>query len=179
MELKFDKKIFNNGYAWIYTVVKNILAVGFLLFVVTIGTAFIPGLSGVSWGLPTSMGMILGMIEMIGAFGFPIVAIARVAKRRGIEEGTLTLSSDRILYSRLIDRSATAVGVRLVTHMYEIDRSTIKKIERNRRFVVIHGKAKKIINRNNKQDVETVSVVKIPVAFEGMERFDGDEYRIR
>ncbi len=163
IELKFDKHIFNKGYAIIYTILQWVFVFGFVFFVSVLC------LPANTFTIPDSIMPIVCAYLMSAVAGFPVVTLLKKGYRRLISQSKLAYDSNAIHYDKLADKLWTAVGGVEEHHLYSIER--VDSISKSRFYYVVKGEIKKVVVNNGRQlEKKNVSSVKIPNAFANMER---------
>ncbi len=162
-ELKFDKKVFNSGYAFVYSIMQCVFLIGFLFIVIVLclpaNTFTIP--DGV---LPLACGYLIASIA-----GFPIITLLKRERRKLVIGGKVAFNRESFIYDRLADKSWTLVGDVEEHHIYKIEK--IDSIKKTRFFYVISGNIEKIVINNGRQlEKKNVSEVRVPNAYADMER---------
>ncbi len=162
-ELKFDKKVFNSGYAFVYSIMQCVFLIGFLFIVIVLclpaNTFTIPDVV-----LPLACGYLIASIV-----GFPVATLLKKGYRRLIVGSSVVFNGKSIIYDKLADKLWTAVGGVEEHHIYNIEK--IDSIKKTRFFYVISGNIEKVVINNGRQlEKKNVSEVRIPNAYADMER---------
>lgn len=164
-ELLFDKKVFNRGYGFIYSLFQNVFALGFILIVTIVVLS-----STMNWSI-TIPDMFVPFVEvyLISSFvGFPLATILKVGYRRLVAGSDLSYDGKILRYKKLTDKLWTAVGHVEEYHLYTV--LYIKSLKTTRRYFIITGEIEKnMINNNRILDSVKVDRVKIPKAYVGMD----------
>src|SRR5690554_1861491 len=98
IELKFDKHIFNKGYALIYTILQWIFVFGFVFFV---SVLLLPANT---FTIPDSIMPIVCVYLISAVAGFPVVTLLKKGYRRLISQSKLTYDDSTIHYDKLADK---------------------------------------------------------------------------
>lgn len=164
-EFLFDKKVFNRGYGFIYSLLQNVFASGFILIVTIVVLS-----STINWSItiPDMFFPFIAVYLMSSFVGFPLAAILKVGYRRLVAESDLSYDGKILRYKKLTDKLWTAVGYVEEYHLYTV--LHIKSVTTTRRYFIITGEIEKtIINNNRILDSVKVDRVKIPTAYVGMD----------
>lgn len=162
-ELKFDKNVFNTGYALIYTILQYIFVLGFAFIILVLclpaNTFTIPDIL-----LPIACAYLIASIA-----GFPIAVLVKKGFRRLLSSSKLSFDGNKIYYDKITDKLWTAVGGVEEHHIYNID--NIDSIKKSCFFYVIVGDIEETVINNGRQlEKKSIRCVKIPNAYAGMER---------
>lgn len=171
-KLNFDKKIFNWGYAYLYTLLQCVSAPGFIAMtcIVVLSAAIeepfvIPIPEAIF--LPT---VAYGFVSFIS---FPIISVIKVGYKRLVVGSTVTYDHDTITYDKLAEYHWTAVGHVEEHHLYTV--SAIDSVTATKFSYVLKGNIEKVvINNGRKLSEKRVSVVKIPNAYAAFPRFSAE-----
>lgn len=161
--LNFESRLFNRGYAFVYTCLQGIFLIGFLFVTIVLllpaNTITIPDAA-----LP-----VIYVTIPLSVVGFPLVTVIKRGYRRLVKESELQVSGTNITYKKLTDKLWTVVGHVEEYHLYSSRR--IDKVVVTKRFYVCHGEFEKtVINNGRTLSSDLVNVLKIPRAYESMER---------
>lgn len=165
-KLSFDKKTFNWGYAFMYTLLQCIFVVGFIAAVCIV---VLSSTMRATFTIPDVVLPVIVAYLFVSIVGFPVVSVIKKGYKRLIIGSTVTYDKETIIYDKLADRLWTAVGHVEEHHIYtvsRIDSVTITKFA----YVVKGSIEKVVVNNGRKLESKSVSVVKIPNAYANMER---------
>lgn len=166
MKFEFDKRTFNKGYGYIYTLLQNILILGFADAIIIV---VLSAVWGVTCTIPDMLQPIIAVYSLVSIVGFPIVTIIKKGYKRLIKGSTLVVKKNLLIYNKLAEKLWTAVGHVEEHHIYtvlNIDSIKITKFY----YILVGDVSKEIINNGRKLDVQSVNLVKIPKAYADMER---------
>ena len=163
MELKFDKRIFNKGFAFVYTVLQWVFVFGFAFFIIVLC------LPANTFTIPDAIMPVVCAYLILAIAGFPVVTLLKKGYSRLISQSKLSYFEDAICYDKLADKLWTAVGGVEEHHLYKIER--VNSISKTRFYYIVKGDIEKVIINNGRQlERKNIGSVKIPVAFADMER---------
>lgn len=166
VKLNFDKKIFNRGCAFIYTLLQYIFVAGFIF---TICGIVLNSIFGTIFTVPDVLSPFIAVYLIAAIIGFPLITVVKKGYKRLAEGSTLTYDNETLIYDKLADRLWTAVGHVEEHHVYII--SQIESVTVTKAAYIIKGSIEKtVINNGRKLETKSVSVVKIPNAYANMER---------
>lgn len=165
-KLSFDKKTFNWGYAFIYTLLQCIFVVGFIAAVCIV---VLSSTMRATFTIPDVILPVIVAYLFVSIVGFPVVSVIKKGYKRLIIGSTVTYDKETIIYDKLADRLWTAVGHVEEHHIYTVSR--IDSVTTTKFACVVKGSIEKVvINNGRKLESKSVSVVKIPNAYTNMER---------
>lgn len=165
-KLSFDKKTFNWGYAFMYTLLQCIFVVGFIAAVCIV---VLSSTMRATFTIPDVALPVIVAYLFVSIVGFPVVSVIKKGYKRLIIGSTVTYDKETIIYDKLADRLWTAVGHVEEHHIYTVSR--IDSVTTTKFAYVVKGSIEKVVvNNGRKLESKSVSVVKIPNAYANMER---------
>ena len=165
-KLKFNKSVFNKGFAIPYTVLQYVFLGGFAaaLLIVVLSASV-----GASITIPDLLLPIVCAYLFVSLAGFPIVTVLKAGSKRLVEHSEVTINDNGIVYDRLADKLWTVVGH--VEERYIYTASKIDSVDCTRRFCIVKGTIEiVVINNGRTLKTMTANSLKIPKAFDGLER---------
>lgn len=161
--LEFNNKEYGTGYALPFTCVQIVLSVGFVYVIAILmlpaNTFTIPDVA-----LPIDY-----IVIPISFFGFPLVTVIKHGYRKLLRESELTVSKDKLIYRRMVDKFWTILGHVQEFHVYES--FDIERVSVSKRYYTCYGSfSKKVVNNGRELNSEDVTELKIPRAYSSMER---------
>lgn len=161
--LNFENRLFNRGYAFVYTCLQGILLIGFVFVIIVLI------LPANTITIPDAVLPVIYVTIPLSLVGFPLVTIIKHGYRRLVKESELRVEGTGITYKKLADKLWTAVGHVEEYHLYSSRR--VDNVTVTRRFYVCRGEFEKaVINNGRTLSNDVVKVLKIPRAYESMER---------
>ena len=164
-ELLFDKKVFNQGYGFIYSLLQYVFVLGFILIVTIVVLS-----STMNWSI-TIPDMFVPFIEiyLIASFvGFPLATILKIGYKRLVMGSELSYSDEILRYKKLADKLWTGVGHVEEYHLYTV--LHIQSVVTTKRYFIVPGEIEEvIINNNRRLKSNRVDKVKIPKAYADMD----------
>ena len=165
-KLSFDKKIFNWGYAFLYTLLQYIFVAGFAASVLIV---VLSATMGATFTIPDALLPVTVAYLFVSIVGFPLVSVIKKGYKRLITGSTITYDDETVIYDKLADHLWTAVGHVEEHHVYTI--SQIESVTVTKAAYIVKGNIEKVvINNGRKLETKSVSTVKIPNAYANMER---------
>lgn len=165
-KLSFNKKTFNWGYAFVYTLLQCFFVVG---FVAAVCGVVLSSTMEVTFTIPDVVLPVIVAYLFVSLVGFPLTSIIKKGYKRLIMGSAVTYNGETIIYDKLADCLWTAVGHVEEHHIYTI--SKIESVTTTKFAYTIKGSIEKVvINNGRKLESKSVSVVKIPNAYGNMER---------
>lgn len=163
---KFNKSIFNKGFAITYTVLQYVFLGGFVAaLLIVIASASV----GATITIPDLLLPVVCAYLFVSLAGFPIVTALKAGARRLVENSVLTIGNDGLIYNRLADKLWTAAGH--VEEHYVYTASQIEGVISTKRFCIVKGNIEiVVINNGRTLKTMTATSMKIPKAFDGLER---------
>lgn len=165
-KLSFDKKVFNRGYGFVYTVLQYVFLVGFTgaACMILLNTLF-----STTFMIPEAVLPVAVVYIMASVIGFPVVLALKFGARRAIRESTLMFKDGTLIYDRMSERLITLAGYMEERQVYTVIRT--ETVIPKRCNYVIKGIIEKTSFHNGEiLEKKTVDTVKIPNAYIGMER---------
>lgn len=161
----FDRKVFDNHWAFPFTVLQYIFLIGFVLMCIAVALG---AMTDLHITVPTFVVWLL----CISFVGFPIVTIVKVGYSRLLRWSELKERDGRIYYDRVVRAEYTGMGRVEEYHVYEIRKVTRTRI--TRRHLIIEGDIRKAVVSWNKTMLfsENISSMKIPRAYEDMDTLE-------
>lgn len=165
-KLSFDKKNFNWGYAFMYTLLQYVFVVGFASAVCIV---VLSSTMGTTFSIPDVLLPVIVAYLFVSIVGFPLVSIIKKGYKRLVIGSTVAYDDETIIYDKLADRLWTAVGHVEEHHIYTV--SQIESVTSTKFAYVVRGSIEKVVvNNGRKLESKSVSVVRIPNAYANMER---------
>lgn len=165
-KLNFDKKTFNWGYAFMYTLLQCVFVVGFIAAVCIV---VLSSTIGATFTIPDVVLPLIVAYLFVSIVGFPLISVIKKGYKRLVIGSTVTYDGETIIYDKLADRLWTAVGHVEEHHIYTV--SKIDSVTTTKFSCVIKGSIEKVVvNNGRKLESKSVSMVKIPNAYANMER---------
>lgn len=159
----FDRKVFDNHWAFPFTVLQYIFLIGFVLMCIAVALG---AMTDLHITVPTFVVWLL----CISFVGFPIVTIVKVGYSRLLRWSELKEHDGRICFDRVVQAEYTAAGRSEEYNIYEVRKLTRTRM--TRRYLIIEGDIRRAVVSFDEKMVfsEIISSVKIPRAYEDMER---------
>lgn len=165
-KLSFDKKTFNWGYAFVYTILQCIFVVG---FVAAVCMVVLSSTMGATFTIPDLLLPVVVAYLFVSLVVFPLVSIIKKGYECLVKGSSVSCDGGTIIYDKLVDRLWTAVGHVEEHHIYTI--SKIESVTTTKFAYIIKGSIEKVvINNGRKLESKSVSVVKIPNAYANLEK---------
>lgn len=159
----FDNREYGKGYALPLTCLQILLAVGFLFVIVVLV------MPANTFTIPDAVLPLAYIAIPISLLGFPLVTAIKHGYRKLLRESELTVSEDKLIYRKMVDKFWTIVGYVQEFHIYES--FDIERVSISRRYYTCYGSFnKKVINNGRELNSEDVTELKIPRAYSSMER---------
>lgn len=158
----FDRKVFDNQWAFPFTVLQYTFLIGFVLMCIAVALGAI---TDIHVTVPTPVAWLL----CISFVGFPIVTVVKVGYSRLLRWSELKERDGRICYDRVVQAEYTATGRSEEYNIYEVRKLTSTRM--TKRYLIIEGDIRKAVVSFDEKMVfsEIISSVKIPRAYEDME----------
>ena len=134
MKFEFDKKKYNWGYAFYFSVIQCVLILG---FAVALALVVLNATLSTSVTIPDFLLPFVAIYLLVSIIGFPLVSIAKIGFRKLIRSSSLDEIDECLVYDRIADRLWTFVGHVTEHHIYRVNE--IKSISHTKRFLVIQG----------------------------------------
>lgn len=171
-KINFDKKIFNWGYAYIYTLLQCIFLPG---FIATVCIVVMSATAKEAFTIPIPEVVFYPVVSyiFISFIGFPIVSVIKVGYRRLVAWSTVTYDDETIIYDKLAEYHWTEVGHVEEHHIYTV--SKIDSITTTKFSYVINGSIEKVVLNNGRfLKSKSVRTVKIPNAYIDFPTFNAE-----
>lgn len=165
-KFNFDKKVFNRGYAFIYTLLQYVFVLGFIFAVCIV---ILSSTTGMSTTIPDSILPLAVGYLIASLIGFPLITVIKMGYKRLVAGSTVTYDGETLIYDKLADKLWTVVGHVEEHHLYTVYR--IESVTPTKFSYVVKGDIEKVvINNGRKLNSKNVGIVKIPNAYASMER---------
>lgn len=165
-KLSFDKKTFNWGYAFIYTLLQYVFVVGFIAAVCIV---VLSSTIGATFTISDVFLPVIVAYLFISIVGFPLVSVIKKGYKRLVIGGIVICDGKTIIYDKLADRLWMVIGHTEEHHIYTV--SKIDSITKTKLAYVVKGNIEKnVVNNGRILNSKSVSVVKIPNAYADMEK---------
>lgn len=161
----FDRKVFDNHWAFPFTALQYIFLIGFVLMCIAVALG---AMTYLHITVPTFVVWLL----CISFVGFPIVTIVKVGYSRLLRWSELKERDGRICFDRVVQAEYTAAGRSEEYNIYEVRKLTSTRM--TRRYLIIEGDIRKAVVSWNKTMLfsENISSMKIPRAYEDMDTLE-------
>lgn len=161
----FDRKVFDNHWAFPFTVLQYIFLIGFVLMCIAVALG---GMTDLHITVPTFVVWLL----LISVAGFPLVTLVKEEYSRLLRWSELKERDGRIYYDRVVQAEYTAAGRSEEYNIYEVRKLTSTRM--TRRYLIIEGDIRKAVVSWNKTMLfsENISSMKIPRAYEDMDTLE-------
>lgn len=126
----FDRKVFDNHWAFPFTVLQYIFLIGFVLMCIAVALG---AMTDLHITVPTFVVWLL----CISFVGFPIVTIVKVGYSRLLRWSELKERDGRICFDRVVQAEYTAAGRSEEYNIYEVRKLTRTRM--TRRYLIIEG----------------------------------------
>ena len=165
-KLSIDKKTFNWGYGFIYTLLQCIFVVGFVSAVCIV---VLSSTMGATFTIPDLLLPVVVAYLFVSLVGFPLVSLIKKGYERLVKGSSVSCNGGTIIYDKLADSLWTAVG-----HVEEHQIYTVTKINfvtTTRFFCIVKGNIEKVVvNNGRKLETTSVDTIKIPNAYANLRK---------
>lgn len=170
MSLEYNKDIFENNYAKILCILQKIFIVGFVVFFLTVLVAVL----NINITIPDGVNNLVAVYLLISIFGFPIIYFVKMGQERLLKGSNLAIEKNgTIVYERLTEQLWTIFGYTQEYKNYRI--IAVERVVYGKLNYIIYGEIEyHRIYGGKIVDEDKVTVVKIPIAYNEMERMMKD-----